>query len=119
MKETADLLEQLARRCEAHEWTLGAVFGRYCNVEHQTPESLASHFGCSLETLRWIAVCRRPRGDQFADDVRAVAERFNVSATKLAAIVRRVEAVDALRRPGAGDRDDEQMLLAARDRGDE
>jgi hypothetical protein len=119
MTEIAELLERLARRCEAHEWTLGAVFGRYCNVEHQTPESLASHFGCSLETLRWMAVCRWPRDDQFANDIRLVAERFNVSATKLAGIVRRVEAIEALRRPAVADGDDEQMLLAARDRGDE
>lgn len=119
MTETADLLERLAQRCEAHDWALGAVFGRYCDVEHQGRESLASHFGCSLETLRWMSVCRRPRNDHFADDVRAVAERFKVSATKLAAIVRRVEAVEALRRPGSADVDDEQMLLAARDRGDE
>lgn len=117
MAEMSDLLERLARRCETHDWTLGAVFSRYCEVERRTREVLAVDLDCSEETLQWMSVCRRPRADHFADDVKAVAERFNVSATKLASIVRRVDAVEALRRPAA-DPDENQMLLAARDRGE-
>jgi hypothetical protein len=97
---------------------LGSVLDEYCRDEGLTREQLASFLGCNGESLAWLSLCRRPAGDQFAQDVIKIAGRFQVNPANLAQIVRRVDALAVLRRPHDIKVDD-PMLLAARDRDEE
>ena len=109
-------LDMAARRSTEHPWTLGAAFEEYCQLEGVTRDDVATLLGCSLDSLAWLSLCRRPPADRFANDVSRISERFHVDATRLAQIVRRVDVVGALRQPTISREDEERMLLAARDR---
>ena len=107
-------LTRAASRSAEHAWTFGTVIATYCELEGTTREGVASGLGCSREVLMWLSLCRRPAGEGFRDQIQQLAERFDVDPAKLAAIVRRVDAVAALRSVSATA--DQPMLLAARDR---
>ncbi len=115
MTTTPKWLEQAARRGTERPWTLGAALVEYCRDEGLTREQLSSLLGCSLQSLEWLSLCRRPALEQFADDVSKISERFHIDASRLAQIVRRVDAVVVLRRT-IKLQDEDPLLLAARDR---
>jgi hypothetical protein len=115
---TPKWLEHAERRGSERPWALGSVLDEYCRNEGLTREQLASFLGCKRESLAWLSLCRRPAGEQFAGDVTKIAGRFEVNPAKLAQIVRRVDALAALRRP-RDLKEDDAMLLAARDRDEE
>src|SRR5687768_4912733 len=99
MTKTPIWLERAARRSSARSWTLGSVLEDYCRAERRPRERLAAWLDCDANSLAWLALCRRPASDSFAADVERIAERFRINALRLASIIRRVEALDALRRP--------------------
>ncbi len=110
-------LKTAVRRISERTWTLGHVFEKYRQFENKSPEELAMELGCSLETMDWLALCRRPDEDTFAEDLSAIAERFNVDPNGLASVIRHVESLGVFAarqkgshtaRPG--------LMLAAQDR---
>jgi hypothetical protein len=119
MTPHTDWLDLAARRSAEYRWTLGLVFEEYCSIEGITRTDLAALVGCSLDSLAWMSLCRRPAADRFVDDVSKISDRFNVDASTLAHIVRRVDVVAALQQPTVSQEDEERMLLAARDRDSE
>ena len=92
-------------------WTLA----RFRSAERLDDDGLARWLGIDPGQVRWLGLCRRPRPERFAADTRAIAERFGVEPSRLAALIRQVEALDAL--GGAVDQD-AGVLAAARDRED-
>jgi hypothetical protein len=108
-------LRRAAARSSDHPWTFGAVVAAYREIEKCSAAGVAAQLQCTPETLMWISLCRRPGGDQFADQVRSIATRFRVPAEELAAIVRRVDAIGALR----SREQPAEHLIAARDRRDD
>ena len=78
-------------------------------------EQLGRELGCDPSDLPRLGLCRRPdrTPPRFRADVERVAQRFGLSATALAKIVREVDATGAIR---AADDLDVGALLAARDR---
>lgn len=105
------------RRSKEKSWLLGHVFEQYRRFENKTPEELARQLGCSLETLAWLTLCRRPDEDRFAEDLSLIAERFNVDPNGLAEVIRHVESLGALvDRPEEEQGVDAPVLLAAHDR---
>ena len=108
-------LKRAAHRSSEHSWTLGAALDEYCRTEGLTREQLSLLLGCNTELLAWLSLCRKPRFDHFADDIARIAERFQIDATKLAQMMRRVDAISALRRTIDTD-EAGPLLLAARDR---
>lgn len=86
-------LSTAARRSSEREWTLGHVLEKYRQFENKSPEELAMELGCSLETLEWLALCHRPNEDTFAEDLSAIAERFNVEPNGLASVIRHAESL--------------------------
>ncbi|MDC0708627.1 hypothetical protein POL68_09120 [Stigmatella sp. ncwal1] len=113
-----DWLKTAAQRGGQEPWTLGHVFERYQRIEGLSPEGLAAELACSMEVLQWLSLCRGPRAERFAGDVREVSQRFGVAPHRLAAVVRRVEVMAALV-PGPGGEEsggEGPLLLAARDR---
>ena len=110
-------LKTAARRSAEHAWTLGHVFEQYRQFESKSPEELAMRLGCSLETLAWLALCRRPDEERFAEDLSVIAERFNVDPNGLAEVIRHVESLGVLSaRQQDGNVSGMPNLLAAHDR---
>jgi transcriptional regulator with XRE-family HTH domain len=110
-------LKTAARRSAERVWTLGHVFEKYRQFERKSPEELAMQLGCSLETLAWLALCRRPDEERFAEDLSIIAERFNVDPNGLAEVIRHVESLGVLsERQEDGNASNETIQLAAHDR---
>ncbi|WNG39629.1 hypothetical protein F0U61_42620 [Archangium violaceum] len=110
-------LKLAAQRSARYSWTLGHVFARYQESEGLSAEALAAELGCSPAVLEGLSLCRRPDEERFAEHLRIIAKRFEVDPRRLAAVLRRVEVLDALvASPDAGEpvRED-SLLLAARD----
>jgi len=108
-------LEHAARRSSERAWTLGSALDEYRRSEGLTREQLSLLLDCSLDSLAWLSLCRRPAPEQFAEDVSMIAERFQIDASRLAQVLRRVDAVAVLRR-AVNMQEEDPLLLAARDR---
>lgn len=110
----SDRLEQFARRVETEPFFLASALAEYARGEHSDERALAEALGCSLDALTRLRLCRRPRAEPrfFQQDLDQIATRFGVRADVLAQLVRRADALRAMRRasaPQAG------LLIAARD----
>lgn len=92
---------------------MGSVLARYQQIEGIDTEALARHLRISPDRLDALALCRRPRLDQFRGDIDAIATRFGADPGTLARVLREIAAIEAL----SGDAT-EEWLQAARDVGD-
>jgi hypothetical protein len=108
-------LDRAVVRGSERTWTLGSVFSEYCRTEGLTREQLSSLLGCDIDSLAWLSLCHRPAPEQFAEDIAKIVERFQIDGSKLARLLRQVDALSALRRV-VNTQEDTPMLLAARDR---
>jgi hypothetical protein len=116
MTKTHRWLQRAAQRTSERPWSLGSVLDEFGRTEDMAREQVAEFLGCGVETLQWLAICRKPDADEFVDDVRLIAKRFNLDASKLAQLIRRTESVAALSRAKVTE---DGLLLAARDRDEE
>jgi len=110
-------MSKLAQRVTDDPFFLASALQAYAHSEHLNDDALARALECSLETLALLRLCRMPRHEpaSFREDVVRIASRFGVQVDRLAEVVRRANALDALRRAVAKDRG---LLMAARDRQD-
>jgi hypothetical protein len=79
-------------------------------------------FNISSDSLGKLGICRRPRPENYAADTDAIAARIGIRTADLANFLRSVDAVTALStyRPSSiAERENEGMLVAARDHADE
>jgi hypothetical protein len=116
MSNETDWLDSAALRAQEERWTLGCRLSRLAELEGGSTGDIAAELNCDAVTVRWIFLCRRPAEESFTQDVERIASRFSLDVKRLAALIRRAEAVAAL---GADTHDaSESILLAARDRQD-
>ena len=87
---TPKWLGTAAARSSQETWTLGHALEQYRTKQHLTEEALAEELGCTVETLRWLCLCRRPEGPELEQQLGPIIERFPVSAAKLEAILQEV-----------------------------
>jgi hypothetical protein len=110
----AGLIHRAAARARTRPQYLGWVLARYEELERIREEGLRGRLGVSAEDWPRLQLCLRPRPDSFLRDVTQVAEAFGIDRAALAAVIRRVDAVEIVREReepgGAG------SLLAARTR---
>ena len=115
-----DILRWAAKRTAGVPQLLGYELSEYRTFSDATEDDLAAALGCSRDALVCLALCRRPDSNapSFRVDVEQIALHCGVNAQKLAALLREVESLRAIRQapipphlaaaqPG---------LLAARDR---
>ncbi|WNG20001.1 hypothetical protein [Cystobacter fuscus] len=112
-------LKPAVRKSQEHVWTLGYIFEMAHRLEGKSPEELAAELGCSLETLDWLALCRRPEEDRFAEHLCLITDRFNLAPLPLVRLIRRVESLDAFSKHKDQVSSNGSTLLAARDRSDD
>jgi hypothetical protein len=90
------------------------VLARYEQSESVSEEDLREQLRATAENWPRLQLCLRPRADEFLPDVTRIAEEFGIDRATLAAIVRRVEAIEVVReQPQPGEAG---SLLAARTR---
>ena len=113
----SDRIAALARHVQNDPFFLASALADYAQSENLSERGLATVLECSVETLNRLRLCRRPRPTPplFQADVNRIATRCGVKADALAQIVRRADALVALRR---GSVTDAGLLAAARDRED-
>ena len=113
------LLAYTAERAKGHPEYLASVLSRYAELENISQEELAHRLGFPASVLQHLALCLRPRADQFVDDVRQISAKFHINPAALATVIRLVESFEALSvRDGAEASNDSGMLMAARARQD-
>jgi hypothetical protein len=113
-EDNASLLRRAADRARARQEFLGWVLARCEGIEGMAEESVRTQLGVSLPDWLRLQVCLRPRPEAFLQDVTQIAGAFNLDRAALAAVIRRVEAVESVRsraQPGGAG-----SLLAARTR---
>lgn len=106
-------IDGFAWRVRRDPYFLASAMEDYAGSEGLDGAGLASALGCRVEELGPLGLCRRPRPGRewFADDVRRIAGRFRLAEDRLAEVVRRSEALIAMREAEA-----EDVVAAARDR---
>lgn len=111
-------LSAFALRVGADAYFLAEAFEVYADSEQLDDRGLATMLGCEVADLEALRLCRRPRveSDSFRRDVKSISERFDLDPAVLAQVLRRADAVAALRFQTS---DRESLLTAARDRIDE
>lgn len=108
------VLERAAARARGRPEYLGRAFAVYQETERMTETTLREYLGVALADWPRLALCLRPRAEGFVKDVTEIADEFRIDRGVLAAVIRRVDAVEAVRRreqPGQAG-----TLLAARTR---
>lgn len=76
---------------------LGYWLEGYRAAEGLEPPALARWLGCSLDTLRHLALCLRPRRERLEADVAGLAARYGVDPGRLADAFRQAVAQETLR----------------------
>lgn len=113
-----DLVRRAAARAAEREGFVAAALAVYQELYGMDEEKLAAFLGGAPDDLPRLALCRRPAPDAAPAVFRAGVERIaayaGVRAPALAALLREVDAVGALR--GAGGDAAPGTLMAARDR---
>ena len=116
----AEHLNELARRVASDTFFLASALAVYARSEGLDDAALAARLGCQPEALTMLHLCRRPQsGARFGPDIAAIAARFSVGAELLATVVRRADALEAMRGSGAthvAGLSERGTLIAARDR---
>jgi hypothetical protein len=114
-REKAAILMRAARRASARTEYLGWLLARYRQIENCSEPELAKRLGVSTADFPRMALCLRPRSKHFAADVSEIAEKFGLDNSELAAVVRLVEAAEAIQALPPSARD-AGLLMAARAR---
>jgi hypothetical protein len=113
-EERARLLQIAAARATIRPEFLGWVLARYAELEKLSGNGLRREWRVSTSDWFRLQLCLRPRPEAFLQDVTQIATEFDLDRGAIAAVVRRVDAVEVLRmneQPGAPG-----SLLAARTR---
>ena len=113
-EEQSRLLQSAADRATRRPEFLGWLLARYAELEKLGGDVLRRDWRVSMSDWSRLQLCLRPRPEAFLHDVTEIATAFDLDRGALAAIVRRVDAVEVLRmneQPGAPG-----SLLAARTR---
>ncbi|GHG84862.1 hypothetical protein [Comamonas sp. JC664] len=110
-------LELAARRSKDEPWMLGHAFAKYRQLEGMSEEELAKELGCSVETLNWMSLCRRPESDHFKEQATAIAEEHGVNDRILRRVLGRLKIVEVFQdSSNDGSANQGGVLMAAQDR---
>jgi hypothetical protein len=110
----AAILSRAAARARTRPEFMARVLAAYQDIETMTEARLREHLGVTVEDWPRLQLCLRPRSEVFLEDVTQIAQGFGIDRGVLAAIIRRVDAVETVQmrdQPGSAG-----TLLAARTR---
>ena len=113
-------LTRAAQRAITSEYFLAGIIDEYQHAHHLDDGAIAGLLECDINDLPRLALCRSPAPNQnsFVHDIDRLAQRFRLRADQLAAIIRQVDTLRALRQQVTTNQSTQGMLRAARDRDD-
>jgi hypothetical protein len=96
--EYTDQMAALAEHASQSQEFFGAFLFAFQQQEKLGKDGLLRHLETTPELLTRLALCRRPVSDSpnFIQEIRQISEFTQIDAGILAAILRQVEALDAL-----------------------
>lgn len=112
-----DIIAWAANRAATQAFFLANYLAQYQALQHMEDAQLADFLGCTEEKLRDLALCRRPDPSTpgFKAEVELIATYAGLKSTRLAELIRNVEALTALTTT-ATTQHSNSLLMAARDR---
>lgn len=84
--------ERAAQRPEFLGWVLVKHMAN-CGIDSK---ALAASLRCTPDTMPRLFLCRRPRSEQFAQDIAFISARLSIDGGVLSRIVRQVESITAM-----------------------
>ena len=108
------LLKRAGERARKRPEFLGWVLAQYEALEALEGGSLREQLRVAAEDWSQLQLCLRPRANTFLSDITEIAQAFGIERATLAAVIRRVDALEIVRKgeqPGRAG-----SLLAARTR---
>jgi hypothetical protein len=114
----AGSLARAALRAGAQPFFLASILQAYQTANSLDDGAFADLLGCDLNDLPRLALCRRPAADSqtFAADIVHLAGRFQLDGDQLAAVIRQIDALQALQEHLGATQAASGLLRAARDR---
>ena len=109
---TDRILRKLIERLSDSPTFLALALNQYRVRQNQTWDDLAAELGLTPDQIGRLALCRPPRRETFAGDVRKIAEAIPMSAPLLANFLRQIGALQIYDAGG-------ESQMAARDHNDE
>ncbi len=91
---------------------VGHWLARHLRGEGIGPEELAARLGLSMEQLALLCLCRTPRADRFAEDLRVACARAGAAEDVVARVLRQEQALARW----AGAAGEQGWLMAASER---
>ena len=113
-EDDVSLMRRAAARARMRPEFLGWVLARYEDLERIREDGLRKQLGVAPADWPRLQLSLRPRAESFLADVTQIAQAFGMDRATLAALIRRVDAVEVVRereKPGGAG-----SLLAARTR---
>jgi hypothetical protein len=89
---THELLTDAARRAQERPAYVAWALARVQVREGLSDDALAARLGIATVDLPRLALCLRPRPDQWDEDLAQIASRFGLAPAPLAALLHAVEA---------------------------
>lgn len=108
INEFSDRMLERAARASTHNSELLGCSLRRLSKGTGDLRCTAHELGWELDSVYRLALCFPPRQSEWHDDVANIAQITKISADKLVALIRQLDALDALTYSN------DQMLLAAR-----
>lgn len=93
LTQTHELLTHAARRAQDQPASVAWALTRVQVQEGLSDEALAARLGIATVDLPRLALCLRPRPDQWAADLAQIATRFGLAPEPPAAILHAVETL--------------------------
>ncbi len=112
-----EIVQWAARRARLEPLFLGHELFEYQKLGNHDEEEIATFLQCSTDALVSLALCRKPdtNGPSFRMDVERIADHCGANPTRLANLLREVDALRAMRAVQQSHAPS-GLLLAARDR---
>lgn len=98
MRTDDELLRHAADRALKREEYLGWVLTAYQKAEDWSEAKVRKYLGVTEANWSRLALCLRPRPETFLKDVTQIAETFGIDRGVLAALIRRVDAVEVIQK---------------------
>ncbi len=121
-QEKAALDDAVFRNTAKNQQFLGFWLNRHMENENLSRQALSKKLGIPGEKLVSLSLCRTPRSDHFAEDVRFVCDHVGAKELVLISLLREEQALIALGEAmkASGEMDDTptspEILMAASDR---
>jgi hypothetical protein len=88
-------LSMISRRASQNASMMASVINRYCYARGLSWNNLATELQINNTQLTQLALCRRPHGERYQEDVEQIAAYIEIDEAKLAWLISQVERTES------------------------